>query len=355
MALFEINETTQLATNDKYLQTKETFASVLETRKPEFVDSGLDTNNRDSRNESVFDGKNSNSILSDSTNFYKHNGNFMENSGYFIIPRSIYFDPRFQAAPLKYQKVLITLLAHFAFAPTTHSIGAELIEIKIGQFCVTERKLVELCNEGTKFKKDLIDKNIVHRAVHFFCECHFLNQELIHDKNLLTIKVPEFYERLKKQSEPESEPEVNQKRTSKEEYKVDIGNISHITMSNSPAHPTKVKDKIFFNWEKKQLEGIEDSDLKDWSLAFPHVNVPEYLKFIEMDIGNKPTKYSRRKRISQTVLIYFKNQNENQAAYKSRAQNRPNYPRYSPKPQPKYNFDDSPSHPSKTISFAEEV
>lgn len=51
----------------------------------------------------------------------------------------------------------------------------------------------------------------VLRAVHFFSECGFVRQEVIHEKTLLTICVPEFYIKINKLSEPQSEPQVNQK------------------------------------------------------------------------------------------------------------------------------------------------
>ncbi len=215
------NETRVVALPTIALQTKSNFDNVTENTKPESRNSGslqksLDSTHESGRNEDL-----NTLILPDVPNLYKHIGVPVENLGYFIIPKSVYFDPRFQGARLKYQKVLIAILANAAFAPTTHAIGCEVIQIAIGQFCVSELHLVELCNEGVKFKEDKIDKNIVHRAVQFWARCQFVNQQVIHGKNLLTITIPEYYDRSKKRSEPASEPKVNQNRTTKEEDKED--------------------------------------------------------------------------------------------------------------------------------------
>lgn len=140
-------------------------------------------------------------------------------NGYFIIPRSVTSDPRYQGARLKYKHVLHIIFENVAFATTTHAIGTEVIKIEIGQFCVSERRLVDLCNDGVKFEEDMVDKNIVRRAIHFFEKCEIVNHKVNHGKNVITITVPEFYERKKIESEPQSEPKVNQKRTTKEEVK----------------------------------------------------------------------------------------------------------------------------------------
>lgn len=205
------------------LQRKGIFDIVasIEKKKPETLTPGF-FNKNDSVNESVTMELDK-PILAESPNYYKDYGGSMQNKGYFIIHRSITNDSRYKSAPIKYQKVLHKIIEHAAFAKTSHSIGTELINIEIGQLCVSERWLVNLCNDGVKFKEDLIDKNIVHRAVHFFCECGFLNHKVIqfvnhkvnhlvnhivnHSKTLLTVLIPESYKKEKTQSEPASEPQ----------------------------------------------------------------------------------------------------------------------------------------------------
>ena len=143
----------------------------------------------------------------------------MTNLGYFIIPRSVSSDPRYKSARLKYQKVLLTILENAAFSKTKYAIGTHLIEIEIGQLCISIRGLVDLCNQDVKFKEDLVDKNVVERASHFFRECGFVRQEVRHGKILLTVTIPEFYERKKKESETPSETLVRLNRDTKEERK----------------------------------------------------------------------------------------------------------------------------------------
>lgn len=222
----------------KQLQSIVKFDMVIENKKPESDNSGYDKNLRDS-GESA-NGLLNNSIIADTPNFYNKNGTAMENSGYFIIPRSVTSDPRYQGARLKYKHVLHIILEKIAFAETTHAIGTEIIPIAIGQFCVSERRLVDLCNEGVKFKEDFVDKNIVRRAVHFWATCQYLNHKVIHDKTLLTLTLPEFYERNKNVSEPASEPKVNQNRTSKEELKElkEHNNISSV--ADAPSEKKKI-------------------------------------------------------------------------------------------------------------------
>lgn len=234
---YALNGTTIERLDAKELHSTVIFDKVgSENTKPESVNSGSTNNHRDSPHESDMNGNSYTPILSDVPNFYKNYGTSVENSGYFIIPRVVTSDPRYQGARLKYQKVLLALFENAAFSPTTHAIGTEIIQIQIGQFCVSERRLVEICNEGVKFKEDLVDKNIVHRAVHFWSKCQIVRQEVIHDKTLLTITVPEFYERTKKRSEPGSEPKVNQNRTTKEEDKEDKeDNISREKGSFEPS------------------------------------------------------------------------------------------------------------------------
>jgi hypothetical protein len=189
----------------------------IESRKPEVVASG----NQDHPSSVKLDDRESKRtpILADSPNLYKQSGEFVQNHGYFIIPRSLTSDQRYQAAHIKYQKVLHIILENVAFSETTHAIGNEIIKIEIGQFCISERALVELCNRGVKFQKDKVDKNIIHRAVHFWATCGIVNHQTNHGKMLLTITVNEFYAKNRKGIEPRNESIVNRNRTTNEERK----------------------------------------------------------------------------------------------------------------------------------------
>jgi len=332
----------------KELHSKGIFATVCsEMKKPESSNSGMERKiNRDS-GESA-DGTLNNSILAVPLNFYNKNGTAMEFSGYFIIPRSVTTDPRYQGARLKYKHVLHKLFEYFAFAPTTHAIGAELIQISIGQFCVSERRLVEICNEGVKFQEDKVDKNIVRRAVHFWATCQYLNHKVIHDKTLLTITLPEFYERNKKVSEPPSEPKVNQNRTSKEEDKElkEHNNISSV--ADAPSEKKKITSS---SKKRKKAEPVPLVE-RDKGVFISDI---AHQKLIEEKGSEEIVKQI------YSAMAVWKAQNgisggdDYRTAIKWTITPK-SIPRTYNKPQqPKYNHDTSPSLPSKSISFAEEV
>lgn len=336
----------------KQLPSKVNFDTVEEIKKPESGGSGYTTKTRDSGESATnANGHFNNSILADSPNFYNKNGTAMENFGYFIIPRSVTSDPRYQGARLKYKHVLHILFEKVAFAETTHAIGTEVIPIAIGQFCVSERRLVEICNEGVKFQEDKVDKNIVRRAVHFWATCQYLNHKVIHDKTLLTLTIPEFYERNKKVSEPASEPKVNQNRTSKEEdkeLKTD-NNISSVAVA--PSELKKIPSSSSSSKKRKKAEPVPLIE-RDKGVFISDI---AHQKLIEEKGSEEIVKgiYS--------AMAVWKAQNgiaggdDYRTAIKWSITPK-NIPRtYTKPPQPKYNHDTSPSLPSKSISFAEEV
>lgn len=85
------------------------------------------------------------------------------------------------------------------------------------------------------------------------------------------------------------------------------------------------ENKINFNWDSKKFERITQEKIKAWKEAFPHVDIENYLKFIEQDINLKPTKYKRRKCIEQTILIYLKNQEEAMISREKNSKHKGNY------------------------------
>lgn len=136
-----------------------------------------------------------------------------------------------------------------------------------------------------------------------------------------------------------------------------ISSTSRTTsLSSSQAQKTKVKEKIFFNWETKKLEGITEEEIASWKETFPNIDVVEYLKFIEQDIGMKPTKYKNRKRIVQTVFIYLKNRNENQAAFQARQKNGafPQKPQKESLHNKSFNKDTRPAPTHMRLDFSQE-
>lgn len=340
--------------DSRELQTNINFDTVIETRKPESVNSGFRiTNSLDSLHESGKNGTINTSILSDMPNLYKNNGVFMSNSGYFIIPRSLANDSRFLCARLKYQKVFFTILKHAAYYSTTYAIGVDIIPIQIGQLCVSERYLVNLCNQNVKFEEDLVDKNIVRRAIHYFIKCHFVNQQVIHGKTLLTITIPEFYINKKNDSEPTSESKVNQNRTTNKEYKElkEDNIIFNADDTSDSAIASSEKKKISsYSRKRKKVEpallierdaGIFTSDLAHQKLI-EHWKSEETVK----QIYSAMAVWKAQKGITsgddyKTALSWHITPKKPQSSYQ--------------KPQPNYNHDTSPRNPKKNISFAEEV
>lgn len=224
-----------------HLKSNDNFVNLVEKKKSESENSDFDSKFLDPWRESARNGENCNTILSDCQNLYKHNGMSMENLGYFIIPRSVTSDPRYKGARLKYKHVLHILFENVAFSPTTHAVGTEIININIGQFCVTIRGLAEICNQGVKHEEDKIDRNTIHRAIRFFEKCQFVRQEVRQGKTLLTITVQEFYDRLKKRSETTTETKARQDRDIKEEDKELKEYNNNISASLDPEIPKKPK------------------------------------------------------------------------------------------------------------------
>lgn len=224
------------------LQPKGIFDRLAtEIKNPERLNSG-----GDSVAESDRLGR-GNSSLSDTPNSYKDYGVSMTTSGYFIIPRSVSSDKRYKSARLKYKHVLHVLLENVAFTPTTYAIGTKLIPINVGQFCASERHLMKLCNEDVKFKDELVDKNIIHRAVQFWATCGILNHEVNQGKLIITITISEFYGKNKNTCEPTSEPLVNLNRTTNEKRKKEK-NIKETIEGGGDF------DSSLFNLEKSEKE-----------------------------------------------------------------------------------------------------
>lgn len=260
----------------KQLHSKVNFDKVTSLNgKPSVEAEGISKNASDSVSESA-NNLHDTVILADSPNLYKQKGEFVANLGYFIIPRSITSDPRYKSAPLKYQKVLLIIFEHVAFAETTHAIGCEIININIGQYCISIRGLMDLCNEGVKHSSDKISKNCVDRAIAYFEKCQFVGQEVRHGKSILTITVPEFYERNKNTSGTASGTKVGQKWDTKEEYKEDKNikdNTDVLSMeADAPKPPKKTKkpQKILQDEKPKRDELVHTSDIEHAELVKAH-------------------------------------------------------------------------------------
>lgn len=319
MAVYPINEI-ELEANE--LQSNINFDRVeIQTKKkPELQDSG------GTKHDSVKESGNMDTgipILSHSPNSYKEYGAIVTN------PRFIKFIPSDSSDWLQKNHpnafLLLCLIAKRARRFNGHVDGLEIGMAQIGDYqsagIETEQKyrtaknvlirigaikIIETARKRKNSTTGLTTKGTLVTILK--SDIWDINPEVDNDR---------ANDRATTKQRPSND---EQERRKKEEREV----ISNITLSDSQAHQTKVSEKIFFDWEKMKLKGIESSDLDTWKETFTHVDVPEYIKFIEQDIGAKPTKYKKRKQIIKTILYYFQNKNENIAAYQKHQTNHKN-------------------------------
>lgn len=106
-----------------------------------------------------------------------------------------------------------------------------IIDLEPGQLCISEDDLRKLCHAS-------ISANDIHRGIVKLKLCGFLNQKVNHRKSVITITYPGFYNIDENESEPKSEPNLNQTRTTKEECKEgkeDIFRSTNVLPSHSLA------------------------------------------------------------------------------------------------------------------------
>ncbi len=321
------------------LNSKGDFAKVPEIKKPEFDDSGSTY-----KNSTFVDLINSCAlILSKMPNSCNKNGIDMSEKsshGFLRIPISLLDSSEWNYLNLRQQKLFLIILQHIRFREGEYIYNGNKIKILPGQLCISHRNLMDLYNSKTKFKNEKIDQTFVRRAESAFHRLRLADSHTDSGISVITITYPEIYNYFK--SIPDSRTDIGSTQTRLTDLKEDtilINQVIHTkdiyepsyvdsgveqkmdAMSDSQARPTKVKERIYFDWDKNTLQGIEQSDIEAWIKIFPHVDVINYLKFIESDIGLKPARYKRRKRIELTVRKYFENQNEYQNAKKINQKN----------------------------------
>lgn len=164
-------------------------------------------------------GQNDNPNIADKSDLYKQNDVAMINSGYFTIPRDLEKNPLYQSARLKYKIVLQTILSAASYKKCQHSIGGDLFEIDIGQVSISIRRIVELCNQNVRWKEDHVDKNIVERAIDYFCKCQIVRQEVRHKRNIISVLLPGYCIQNISKSETASETKPRHNRDINKESK----------------------------------------------------------------------------------------------------------------------------------------
>jgi hypothetical protein len=344
--------------NGKELHSNGIFdkVSVQTKKRPEFGDSG-NFKQIDSVDESSILALDNPSIA-EPPNSYKDYGVSLDNQGYFSFPRSISSDPRYKGARLKYKHVLHTILEYAAFGKTTHSIGVEVIDIQIGQFCVSVRGLMDLCNEGVKYKDDLVDKNIVERASHFWQRCGFVRQEVRHGKILLTVTVPEFYKKEKSTTETPYETKPRQNRDTKETDKTDKeDNIS--SKKEGTFVPSEFATSLLSEFYSSLFLSIPDFPKDSARKTKAQYQAADSIgKKCNNDLNliKKVIEYAHLQGgFWQPIVHSVVTLNKKFVTLLGQMRNQGLKPMNGKKPQPKYNHDTSPSLPSKSISFAEDV
>ena len=149
--------------------------------------------------------------------FSRKQENIMSEFGFVQLPRFLLEDPRWNGIKIKYRHVLFTILKKCVWKKTAHNIHGNVIYLEPGQLAVSYRQLVEWCNEDVCFKEDHVDKNLVERAVSVFLKFQIVRQHVRHQKMILTVTLPGYYEEKKNQTETACETEPRQYRDIKEE------------------------------------------------------------------------------------------------------------------------------------------
>lgn len=131
---------------------------------------------------------------------------YMYDSGYVKIPRSLLFDPVFRGMPLVYQMLFIHLVAHCVYEPTKYNDYGEIIDLEAGQVVVTWDGLV------ADFKGE-ISRYQINRAFKSFFKFNFSHHKAHHKRTVVTITHPETLALIKNNTAPKTAPRAHQERT----------------------------------------------------------------------------------------------------------------------------------------------
>jgi hypothetical protein len=253
----------------KELLSKGNFDKVngVEIKKPEIAVSGVLVKTGESVDKPQLNGNHCTPILAEAPIFRKEIGVSMSDEGFIKLPRSLFNDPNWKGMREKYRRVFVVLLFHTSFTQRSFGIGANTITIGPGQFCTSIRNLVELCNDGIKYKDDKVDKNIVERAVSLFTKVGLVRQEVRHGKSILTITQRELYEHFQRQTETVSETRPRLDRDTNEERKegkeiketiVGANAIDSSLLNNEKEEQKKVPSVFTPKAQKQQIQLSEE-------------------------------------------------------------------------------------------------
>lgn len=246
------------------LPTSNVFGKVrnLEKRMPETVISGTE-NSKNLHTVHLATRITDKSSVTEAPYFNKEKGVSMSDEGFVKLPRSLINDSKWKGLREKYKKVFLTILCHCSYQQRKFSILHNLVTIYPGQLCISIRGLVDLCNDGIRFKEDLVDKNIVERAVSLFTTLDFVRQEVRHGKTIITITFPEIYEHFQNISETASETKVRQNRDTNEERKESKEIRETIDRAKAPVSSLSKKE------EKEEWKGLSNFSNSDYPKISP--------------------------------------------------------------------------------------
>lgn len=177
--------------NANELKRNDGFCTVSgEIEKPELEDSGYTKN----LNFGVSDKHKLRDVCSlpERPNLYKQNGASVNHdhedfdigpfTGHFTLPRHVMESSFVEGLSLKEFKILVIIYQKLLYKPRSHNVNGEEIMIHKGEFCFSERQLLEICNKGVTVKSEKISKTTLHRALQKFFQKKILKKAPILDQ-----------------------------------------------------------------------------------------------------------------------------------------------------------------------------
>jgi hypothetical protein len=193
--------------------------------------------------------------------------------GFIKLPRKLLQDPLWKSLSLEYRHIFLILLENMTFQAKKMNDHGQIINLKIGQILLTQRQLVELCDEAT------IDRSKIRRALDLFSKLDFSTHITTHTKTLITITHPAVCDLLNISHDPSFDPTSTQDRPLNKEIKKDknIDKSNDLSFAESNKSDSK-KYKIIFDFENQNWSGIQDLDLSRWKEIYPAISIEIELK-----------------------------------------------------------------------------
>ncbi len=175
----------------------------------------------------------------------------MSNNGYICLPRSLLENALWKDLPPQYKEVFTTVLELVCWKPKKFDDHGIIIDLEIGQICISERELLERCGK-------YISRNDIQRSFVKLKLYGFLSQKVSHRKSILTITHKDTYDLIGKQSEPKSEPNLSQSRAINKETKKHVSSCLKETSKEKAGElvPLSPSVSLFSSFSEEDLEAI---------------------------------------------------------------------------------------------------